>query len=74
MIGPGYVPTLKIKKIADGIYSVDYRRKGPLRIGDFSLHAMKDGKIWIEHKSGEGMATPSVDLAKVIQEYYKENF
>lgn len=43
--------------------------------GDYSFYPIqKDGKIWIQHISGEGGEFSEDDLIKVIEDFYKTNF
>lgn len=45
-----------------------------IRIGEYTIYRMSNGKLWIEHDSGEGMQCDGNALDELIANWYKENF
>lgn len=44
-------------------------------IGDYTLYpAINEGKIWIQHISGEGGEFPEEDFVKAIEDFYAKHF
>ena len=46
-------------------------------IGDYEISSMisaKEGRVWIEHKSGEGGEFSLEAFEKVIEKFYNDNF
>jgi hypothetical protein len=48
--------------------------KAEIKIGKFYLSEYHDGKIWLEHESGEGMEVPAEQVLNLIDEYWVANF
>lgn len=51
--------------------------EGEIKIGDYTLcegHEENAGKIWIEHKSGEGGDFSENNLSILLDDFYKRNF
>lgn len=50
-------------------------KEGPISIGEYTLSpGMAKGRVWIEHKSGEGGDFDPEKLEVVIKKFYTENF
>lgn len=49
---------------------------GPVRIGDFvvSKLEMPAGKVWLQHRDGEGMETDEAKLAVALRRYFHREF
>lgn len=45
-----------------------------IAVGAYTLTKLRDGKIWMQHESGEGMSANAVDLEKTLNEFFTENF
>ena len=43
---------------------------GPYGIGD----SPREGNLWIEHESGEGMEVPEATLIEALRKFYSDNF
>ena len=50
------------------------KEKPEIEIGDYTLSHYHNGDFWLAHKSGEGMQVNKYVLAKLMHEFYKENF
>lgn len=58
-----------------GMYAMhDTLKPGTLKIGEFTLCQQSEGKIWIQHDSGEGGEFSEAPLAEYLKKYYEENF
>ena len=43
--------------------------------GEYGIsQSPREGMIWIEHESGEGMEIPEATFAAAIEQFYADNF
>lgn len=45
-----------------------------IRVGDFVISNLGKDKVWIQHRSGDGMSTTNKELEKCISEYFHKEF
>ena len=45
-----------------------------IMVGDYMLKTHDDDSFWLQHKDGEGMTIWNHELAKLLDDYAKENF
>lgn len=58
-----------------GMYAMhDTLKPGTLKVGAYTLCHQSEGKIWMQHESGEGAEFAESALADVIKKFYDENF
>jgi hypothetical protein len=43
-------------------------------VGRYSISAYHDGQVWLARENGEGMAVSATDLARVIDDFFRERF
>jgi hypothetical protein len=57
-----------------GMYAMHDMKPGTVRIGDFVLCKQSEGKIWIQHDSGEGGEFSEDSLHASLKKHYDEHF
>lgn len=66
---------LAIYKHLEGLdAAADQQPKAMIKVGKFYLSEHRNGEIWLEHESGEGMNVSADQLLNLIDEYWVANF
>ena len=53
---------------------MDIPQRPPIVVGSFILSQQPNGKIWIQHRDGEGMMTAADKLEKALSKFWGEEF